>query len=177
MAIEDGLKKIKGIVEQLLDFSRASKTEKEPVALNSLIRRLLVLFQYEAQRRQIVIELELDEEIPCCVADENKISQVFMNLITNALQAMESGGTLRISTALEGELCRIAFGDTGAGIAPEIIPHIFDPFFSTKKVGEGTGLGLSVSRGIIEQHQGELQVESEPGLGTTFTIRLPLGAT
>ena len=177
MAIEDGLKKIKGIVEQLLDFSRASKTEKEPVALNSLIRRLLVLFQYEAQRRQIVIELELDEEIPCCVADENKMSQVFMNLITNALQAMGNGGTLRISTALEGDCCRIAFSDTGEGIAPENIPYIFDPFFSTKKVGEGTGLGLSVSRGIIEQHQGALQVESEPGLGTTFTIRLPLGAT
>jgi len=177
MAIEDGLKKIKGIVEQLLDFSRASRTEKMPVDLNGLINRLLVLFQYEAQRRQIMIELELDQEIPCCVADENKVSQVFMNLITNALQAMDSGGVLRISTALEGEFCRIAFGDTGEGIAPEIIPHIFDPFFSTKKVGEGTGLGLSVSRGIIELHQGTLQVESEPGLGTTFTIRLPLGAT
>ena len=100
-----------------------------------------------------------------------------MNLITNALQAMDNGGMLRISTALEGDCCRIAFSDTGEGITPEIIPHIFDPFFSTKKVGEGTGLGLSVSRGIIEQHQGVLQVESEPGVGTTFTIRIPLGAT
>jgi signal transduction histidine kinase len=174
MAIEDGLKKIKGIVEQLLDFSRVSKTEQKPVDLNSLICRLLVLFQYEAQRREIMVELELDEEIPCCVADENKMSQVFMNLITNALQAMGNGGTLRISTALEGDCCRIAFSDTGQGIAPENIPYIFDPFFSTKKVGEGTGLGLSVSRGIIEQHQGALKVESEPRLGTTFTIHLPL---
>lgn len=173
MAIEDGLKKIKVIVEQLLDFSRASKTEKKPVDLNSLIRRLLVLFQYEAQKREIRIDLDLDRDIPSCVADENKISQVFMNLITNALQAMGDGGSLHISTALEENCCRIAFSDTGEGIAPENIPCIFDPFFSTKKIGEGTGLGLSVSRGIIEQHQGSLQVDSEPGRGTTFTIRIP----
>ena len=173
MAIEDGLKKIKVIVEQLLDFSRASKTEKKPVDLNSLICRLLVLFQYEAQKREIRIGLDLEEDLPNCVADENKIAQVFMNLITNALQAMGNGGILSISTALEEDGCRIAFSDTGEGIAPENIPYIFDPFFSTKKTGEGTGLGLSVSRGIIEQHQGSLQVDSEPGRGTTFTIRIP----
>jgi len=174
MAIEDGLKKIKVIVEQLLDFSRASKTEKKPLDLNSLIRRLLVLFQYEAQRREIKIDLDLDQNIPICVADENKIAQVFINLITNALQAMGDGaGMLRISTRLEEDGCLIAFSDTGEGIAPENLPYIFDPFFSTKKLGEGTGLGLSVSRGIIEQHQGSLQVESEPGRGTRFTIRIP----
>lgn len=173
MAIEDGLKKIKVIVEQLLDFSRASRTEKKPVDLNSLICRLLVLFQYEAQKREIRIDLDLDQGIPSCVADENKIAQVFMNLITNAMQAMGNGGTLGISTALEEDGCRIAFSDTGEGIAPENLPYIFDPFFSTKKTGEGTGLGLSVSRGIIEQHQGSLQVDSEPGRGTTFTIRIP----
>ena len=173
MAIEDGLKKIKVIVEQLLDFSRASKTEKKPLNLNSLICRLLVLFQYEAQKREIRIDLDLDEDVPICVADENKIAQVFMNLITNALQAMGGGGILHISTGQDDNGCRIAFSDTGEGISPENVPYIFDPFFSTKKIGEGTGLGLSVSRGIIEQHQGSLQVDSEPGRGTTFTIRIP----
>lgn len=176
MAIDDGLNKIKVIVEQLLDFSRNSKPERRPVDLNGLIRRLLVLFQYEALKRGIKIELELDESIPPWAADENKISQVFMNLITNALQAMSTGGVLGISTAREGDVCRIAFSDTGAGIPKEVMPYIFDPFFSTKKTGEGTGLGLSVSRGVIEQHQGSIQVESEAGCGTTFTILLPFGA-
>lgn len=176
MAIEDGMQKIKGIVEQLLDFSRASQAEKKPVDINGLIRSLLVIFQYEAQKHRIMVELALDETIPSVAADENKIAQVFINLITNALQAMGHGGVLRISTVRAGNICKIDFSDTGAGISAEIMPYIFDPFFSTKKTGEGTGLGLSVSRGIVEQHQGTLLAESKPGDGTTFTIQLPFGA-
>jgi len=174
LAIEDGLQKINGIVSQLLDFSRASYTEKKSIDINGLINRLLVLLRHTAQKHGIDILMELDKTVPLIFADENKISQVIMNLTINAIQAMSKGGVLTISTKREKHFCQISFNDTGAGIKPEDMPFVFDPFFTTKKTGEGTGLGLSVSRGIIEQHDGTLHVESEPGCGATFTIVLCL---
>jgi len=174
-AIEDGLQKIKHIVAQLLEFSRASDTEKKPVDINNLIHPLLLLVRHEAQNRKIDVRLELDETMLPVIADRNKISQVFMNLAINAIQAMGNGGILTVSTRRVEGFCRISFNDTGEGIRPEDMPFIFDPFFTTKKTGEGTGLGLSVSRGIVEQHDGTLSVESEPGHGATFTILLPVG--
>ena len=173
-AIEDGLKKIKRIVAQLLDFSRASDTEKGAVDVNDLINRILFLLRHDARKCEIDFRLELDETMPLVFVDENKIAQVIMNLTINAIQAMANGGILTICTKLEEDHCCISFRDTGEGIQPETMPFIFDPFFTTKKTGEGTGLGLSVSRGIIEQHGGKMSVESLPGSGTTFTIRLPV---
>ncbi len=172
-AIEDGLRKIKGIVAQLLDFSRSSSTQTKPVQLNDLISRLLLLLRHDIQKRKIEVSLGLSEHLPMVVCDENKIFQVFMNLVINAMQSMEHGGILTISTCCEVGACRISFSDTGEGILPENMPFIFDPFFTTKATGVGTGLGLSVSRGIIEQHDGRFTVESTPGQGATFTIILP----
>jgi signal transduction histidine kinase len=173
-AVNDGLEKIKNIVEQLLDFSRMSVTEKTLVDINSFINRLLVLFNYPMSKKNIVIVNELADDIPPIYIDENKMSQVFMNLIINALQSMDGGGTLTINTGIEDGFCAISVEDTGAGIPPDVMPNIFEPFFTTKGVGEGTGLGLSVSKGIVEQHGGMIEVESAPGEGTVFTIRLPL---
>ncbi|MEW6714423.1 MAG: ATP-binding protein [Nitrospirota bacterium] len=173
-AINDGLQKIKNIVEQLLDFSRMSVTEKTPVDINSMINRLLVFFNYAASKKDIRIVNDYTDDIPPVFIDENKISQVFMNIIMNAVQSMDKGGSLTIRTGIEDGFCVISFKDTGKGIPPEAMANIFEPFFTTKGVGEGTGLGLSVSKGIIEQHGGIIDAVSKVGAGTTFRIKLPV---
>jgi len=173
MAINDGLQKIKNIVEQLLDFSRMTVTEKTSVNINDFIDRLLVLFNYPASRKNIKVVKELAPDAPEILMDENKMSQVLTNIMINALQAMDRGGRLTIRTRMDNGYCAISVSDTGAGIPPDVIPHIFDPFFTTKGVGEGTGLGLSVSKGIVEQHGGMLEVDSKVGAGATFVIKLP----
>lgn len=174
MAINDGLQKIKNIVGHLLDFSRMTVTEKTPVDLNNLINRLLVLLNYPASKKNIEIINDLSDDISEILIDENKMSQVFMNIMINAVQAMDDGGRLTIRTKADDGFCVVTIEDTGGGIAPDIMSHIFDPFFTTKGIGEGTGLGLSVSKGIVEQHGGMIEVDSEIGAGTTFKIKLPL---
>ncbi|MBI5408983.1 MAG: HAMP domain-containing protein [Nitrospirae bacterium] len=173
-AINDGLQKIKNIVEQLLDFSRMSVTEKTPVDINSLINRLLVFFNYAASKKDIRIVNDFADEIPPLLIDGNKMSQVFMNIIINAVQSMEKGGALTIRTGLDNGFCVISFEDTGKGMPPEVMANVFEPFITTKGVGEGTGLGLSVSKGIVEQHGGIIDVDSKVGVGTTFRIKLPV---
>lgn len=174
LAINDGLQKIKNIVEQLLDFSRMTVTEKRPVDLNKLISRLLVLLSYPASKKNIKVVNDLSANIPEVSIDENKMAQVFINIMINALQAMDGGGILTIRTRKNNEYCEVSIEDAGTGIPPEIMSNIFDPFFTTKGVGEGTGLGLSVSKGIVEQHGGIIEVDSKVGVGTTFRIKLPL---
>ena len=174
MAINDGLQKIKNIVGHLLDFSRMTVTEKTPVDLNNLINRLLVLLNYPASKKNIEIINDLSDDISEILIDENKMSQVFMNIMINAVQAMDDGGRLTIRTKADDGFCVVSIEDTGAGISRDIMSHIFDPFFTTKGIGEGTGLGLSVSKGIVEQHGGMIEVDSEVGAGTTFKIKLPL---
>lgn len=174
MAINDGLQKIKNIVGHLLDFSRMTVTEKTPVDLNNLINRLLVLLNYPASKKNIEIINDLSDDISEILIDENKMSQVFMNIMINAVQAMDDGGRLTIRTKADDGFCVVSIEDTGGGIAPDIMLNIFDPFFTTKGVGQGTGLGLSVSKGIVEQHGGMIEVDSEIGAGTTFKIKLPL---
>jgi two-component system NtrC family sensor kinase len=108
------------------------------------------------------------------LGDENQLQQVFLNIMLNAYQAMPNGGQLRIASRADGKEVQVIFADTGSGISQENLKRIFDPFFTTKEVGEGTGLGLSISYGIIEQHGGTIEVESEPGTGSTFTVKLPI---
>jgi len=124
--------------------------------------------------QNIETTIRLEEGLPHLFIDESQIQQVLVNLITNAVQATSPGGRLFIASRLgkERDSVEISVMDTGKGITPEFLPHIFDPFFSTKGEG-GTGLGLSVSYGIIKQHKGEIRVESKVGVGTTFTVELP----
>lgn len=171
--IDDSLKKMKHIVEQLLDFSRTSKTGKEHVNLNEMIENLLILIGYEAQRRNIKISCEFDNRLTGIKLSENKISQVIMNIAINAFQSMPEGGVFLIKTTKEHCGCTISLKDTGCGISEDILPYIFDPFFSTKENGGGTGLGLSVSKGIIEQHGGAIKVHTRQGEGSEFIIYLP----
>jgi signal transduction histidine kinase len=172
--INDSLDRIKNIVEQLLNFSKMTVAEKSPVALNNLVTRQLILLNYYISGKDIKVVKELSEQLPRLELDENKMGQVVMNIMINAIQAMDNGGVLTIRTGRDNGFCEIDVEDTGRGMPADIMNNIFDPFFTTKGTGEGTGLGLSVSKGIVEQHGGIIEVDSVVNAGTKFRIRLPV---
>ncbi len=167
------------IVQNLLTFARRRRAQKEPSNLNTLIERVLELRNYDLRVRNIETELDLDPALPETMVDANQMQQVFLNIIINAEQAMRGDGdqgTLRIRTSADDRNVTVAFQDTGPGMSAETVRRIFDPFFTTKEAGEGTGLGLTISYGIIEDHGGRIWAESGPGRGTTFLIELPIVA-
>ena len=166
------------IVRGLLDFARQSEPQKELTDVNRIIEAALTLTKNQlakASEKKILVEKELGD-LPTIQVDPNQILEVFVNILINAVDAMPQRGTLKVmSRKLEFEpFMEIRFTDTGCGIPPENLTKIFDPFFTTKEVGKGTGLGLAVSHGVIERHNGTIDVESEVGQGTTFIIKLPL---
>ncbi|BCA54347.1 putative Histidine kinase [Nitrospira sp. KM1] len=173
-SMEDGVRRVQKIVRQLLDFSQQHEPEFNLTDINEVIDRVLVLTTHLFAPNRIGLVTVPGHALPSLLVDRHMIEQVLMNLILNAVQAMKTGGTLTIRTAVEEGVCRIEVTDTGSGIAPAVLPRIFDPFFTTKGEGEGTGLGLSVSLGIVERHGGKILVASELGRGTTFTLCLPV---
>jgi len=162
-----------GIVRGLLDFARERAVATEPLDLNEVVRQTLRLLGNRRAFQQITIEEELAEDLPNVDGDMNQLQQVVLNLSLNACEAMPDGGTLTVRTSVKSGRVLVRVADTGCGIRHEHLSQIFEPFFSTKPVGKGTGLGLSISYGIIQQHGGALEVASEEGAGTTFTITLP----
>ncbi|MBZ0156128.1 MAG: cache domain-containing protein [Alphaproteobacteria bacterium] len=164
------INRISKILKQLSGFSKMPVGEEKSCRINEIIEASLNLIQYDKKAKDVVIIKELDSSLPEITVDGNQLSQVFVNLILNAMDAMQEGGTLTVrSMAKDGDLV-IQFEDTGTGIPAEDLSKIFDPFFTTKE--KGTGLGLAVSYNIIKKMNGTLSVESEPGGGTTFTIVL-----
>ena len=165
----------KQIVTDLLQFSRGYESTKAYSSLNRSIDDVVQIFKHQLKKQRIKLKLELDPDMPDINFDENKIKQVFVNLIMNACQAVDKNGEIRISSQYDQQenLVRITVFDNGYGMETEVRDKIFDPFFSTKKTGEGTGLGLSVSYGIIQDHGGEISVKSEPGKWTEFSVLLP----
>ncbi len=163
----------KRIVQSLLDFARHSKPEPRRVNVNDVIDASLEL-SHQSTRSNIYLIKEYSPNLPPVLADINQLQQVFLNILLNAYDAMSNGGTLRIVTGLVMDRVDIAFSDTGVGIPSENLTRIFDPFFTTKEVGKGTGLGLSISYGIVEQHGGTIEVKSQVGEGSTFTVHLPV---
>ena len=166
------------IVNSLLNFSRTSSAEFSNVDLNRVIQDTLTLLEHQFKTARIHVVPELDPQLPPILGNTGKLQQVFLNLFLNAKDAMPSGGTLTITTG-NGHNVRVVVSDTGSGIAQEHIHRIYDPFFTTKnkpKSGHsgGTGLGLSVTYGIIQEHAGKIQVDSAPGRGTTFTMEFPM---
>lgn len=168
----DGTERVKDIVQGLKSFSRIDNADEASADLHDGIDSTLKVVANEL-KYNCTIEKEYGE-LPAVRCNLAKINQVFMNLLVNAGQAMEEQGTITIRTSVEAGYARIDFQDTGSGIPEDKIGSIFDPFFTTKDVGSGTGLGLSISHGIVEEHNGTLTVESKVGVGTTFTIRLPI---
>ena len=164
----------KGIIQNLLDFARRSKPSLQPTNVNEVLEAACALIEHQISLDNVVVTKGYDPHLPQVLADANQLQQVFVNIIINARDAMPRGGTLRLITRSLGDEVHIIFSDTGIGIPPENIKRIFDPFFTTKEVGQGTGLGLSVSYGIVEQHGGTIEVKSEVGVGTTFIVKLPV---
>jgi len=171
--INSGLERIQGIIKQLLDFSKKTSLTISPVSVDKLLNNVLKLVEYSANKKGIEIIKNPSDGIPDIMVDCNKMEQVFLNITLNAIQAMNGPGKLTIETSQFNGNCVISFRDTGPGIPPEIMPYIFDPFFTTKPVGEGTGLGLSVSKSIVEQHGGRITVSSTEGM-TEFRIEIPI---
>ncbi|EPR41757.1 integral membrane sensor signal transduction histidine kinase [Desulfovibrio sp. X2] len=173
--VEHEVTRIQEIVSHLLDFSKPKKVEPERAQLNDVVKGALRLVNNMLHVSNMHAELELAESLDPVRVNAPQIQQVLVNLVTNAIQAMSEGGTVRLATSASPEpgFARITVTDTGKGIPPEHLPHIFDPFFSTKGV-EGSGLGLSVSYGIVKNHGGRLHAESVVGQGTVFTVDLPL---
>ncbi len=166
------------IANGLLNFSRTSTTEFRETHLNQVILDTLSLLEHQFKTAQIAVDLDLTDELPAISGNPGKLQQVFLNLLLNAKEAMPSGGRLRVATLVNGHVEALV-SDSGAGIAPEHMKRIYDPFFTTKttpKPGDkrGTGLGLAVSYGIIQEHAGKIHVESAVGAGTTFHLEFPL---
>lgn len=143
-----------------------------PLVNNSLLREVSLLTRAQAKTGRVEI-IEEYGEIPKMIGDPNQLKQVFVNIINNAIHAMPEGGKLHIITSSLNDTISVIFSDTGEGIPDDVLPRIFEPFFTTKRE-KGTGLGLSISYRIIQDHGGRIDVESEEGKGTTFSIRLPV---
>ncbi len=167
------------IVNGLLNFSRTGGSEFHPVDLNAVVRETLALVEHQLKTARIELVTDFDPELPPIHGNSGKLQQVFLNLFLNAKDAMGTGGgRLRVRTGFNGAVS-VAIEDSGSGIAPEHVRRIYDPFFTTKtapKEGErrGTGLGLAVTYGIVQEHAGKIHVESRPGAGTTFALEFPL---
>jgi signal transduction histidine kinase len=172
--MEDGLHRVQRIVRQLLDFSQQRELELTMADIHPILDRVVVLTEHAFVERHAVLKKTYDETLPLILVDAPMIEQVIMNLVLNAVQSLHKEGYVSLRTRMHKEIYEIIVEDNGCGIALKIRPHIFDPFFTTKGTGEGTGLGLSVSLGIVQRHGGEMLVESEEGKGTRFTVRLPL---
>jgi len=174
--IEKHTENCRRIVADLLDFSRSRKAEinKQPASINSIIENVLSMVHQQFLKKQINLCCTLADDIPPCLVDSRRMKQVLLNLIMNAGQAIDNRGDITIRTRTENSSVLVEIEDSGPGIGKDVLDKIFDPFFSTKEPGEGTGLGLSVSYGIIQEHDGEITVQSSPGHGALFTIRLPI---
>jgi hypothetical protein len=161
------------IINHLLNFSRSGSSEFEALDVNKVLSDVFSLLEHQLDRSSIRVRRELSERLPPVRGNENRLQQVFFNLVLNARDAMPAGGWLTLSSEADGDTVVVQVKDTGHGIRKEDIKRIYDPFFTTKGIGRGTGLGLSVSYGIVQEHGGAIFVESTPGKGTTFQVALP----
>lgn len=179
--IEGGVRHVNEVIEHLLMFARPGPAEQRAVDVGSVIEDTLRFLRHETNNAGVKLEKRIPDTLPPVMADENHIKQVFINIVINAIQAMEPyKGRFRISALCredgDGEIVEVAFADNGCGMTEEQRNRVFEPFYTTKQPGSGvggTGLGMAVSYGIVQQHGGAIEVESEPGRGTTFRIALP----
>jgi signal transduction histidine kinase len=172
--IVDGLNRIERTINTLLNFSRQRDMSLEETSLNHNLKHVVELVGYQLRRAGIEVRFDLDESGAVVLADHFQMEQLFLNLVLNAVQAMPRGGELVLRTRVGERTVSAEVGDTGPGIPEDIRDRIFDPFFTTREVGEGTGLGLSVSDTITAAHGGKIEVHSTVGVGTVFRVELPL---
>jgi two-component system NtrC family sensor kinase len=171
--IEVQTERVSRIIKNLLNFAHnPAESAFHKVSIANSLQEIISLIEYKLKAMNIKLEMDLGAVKPIWGQGE-RLQQVFINIILNAIDAMPKGGMLRIRAVQEGQDVIVKIADTGTGIQPQHLAHIFDPFFTTKGIGKGTGLGLSISYAIIKEHEGHLQVESEVGKGTCFTILIP----
>jgi two-component system NtrC family sensor kinase len=179
--IAESTVRVRDIVKGLLDFSRQTELDREPTDVNRLVRSVISAMENQALIKGVTLEFNPGEDLPMITVDRNQFQSVVINLIINALDATEQGGTISASTGISvsasdtgQKAVEISIADTGCGIAPENLDKLFEPFFTTKEVGKGTGLGLAVTYGIVQRHGGTIRVQSELGHGSTFTVWIPV---
>ena len=164
----------KGIIDNLLSFSRKSDGSAVEVDMNAILLEILELLRHQQGYRQAKVIMDLKEDLPHVLGDPSGLRQVCMNLLVNAHQAIKDGGLLELKSEVSTDaMVAISIRDTGCGIAQDAIDRIWDPFFTTKEVGKGVGLGLALTYNIVKRHGGEIQVESRLGDGSQFTVLLP----
>ncbi|HBG21349.1 MAG TPA: hypothetical protein DDY32_19310 [Desulfobulbaceae bacterium] len=167
--------RMKNLIRSLRDFNQPSSGRKALMDVHSSIDSLLLLYKSDFNRKNISIELHYAERLPQIMAIHDQIKQVLLNLLNNAVDAcLNHGGVITIGTWQEGGRVAVAIGDSGVGIASDKMNLIFQPFYTTKPEVKGTGLGLSVCHGIVQHHGGEIQIKSQLGQGSTFTVLLPI---
>lgn len=169
------VERITKVMNQLLSFARRRTPERRAVDVGAIVEESLEMFQERIAQSRITVDKTIASSLPPVLADRDQLIQVLINLVMNSLHAMPEGGTLRVSLGRESGCVRLEVADTGHGMTEEVRSKVFDPFFTTKEFGKGTGLGLTVVKGIIEEHGGAISLESAVAQGTTFTIRLPFG--
>jgi len=172
--IHDGMTRIERTVANLLGFSRQRGINPEPTSINHSLRHVTELVQFQARKAKVRIAFDLDPEEPQASADHFQMEQLFLNLVLNAIQAMPDGGLLTLRTRRAEGRVVAEVRDTGGGIPDSIRERIFDPFFTTREVGEGTGLGLTVSDSIVTAHGGRIEAQSLPGKGSVFRVSFPI---
>jgi two-component system NtrC family sensor kinase len=173
--------RVRKIVKGLLDFSHQTELDREPTDVNRLVRFTTSLVENQALLKGVSLNFEPGDSLPLMTLDRNQMQSVLLNIVINALDATEPGGSITVTTGIgvsadkpDQKGVEIVCTDTGCGIPPENLDKLFDPFFTTKETGRGTGLGLSVSYGIVEHHGGTIWVKSKVGRGSTFTVWLPI---
>jgi signal transduction histidine kinase len=168
----EGLQRVRDIVQNLRDFAHLDEAAFKEADLNAALESALEVLCHEIKKKDVRVD-RLLQPVPPLLCHPGKINQVFLHLLANALDASRSGGVITVRSRLDGDSTVVEIEDNGCGIPEEHLPRLFEPFFTTKPVGEGTGLGLSVSFGIVRDHGGTLEVESEVRRGSTFRVRLP----
>jgi two-component system, NtrC family, sensor kinase len=164
-----------GIIRNLLDFAREGESKIEPLDLGQIIQETVRLAGNQIKISGAHLEVSVLPQLPRIHGDHQQLTQVFLNIVLNAIDVIPKGGRIQISVAQEGpNFLAVKISDNGPGIPEHILPNVFDPFFTTKKKGKGTGLGLSVSHGIVARHGGQIRADSQVGVGTTFTVILPV---
>lgn len=172
--IDQEAQRLSQFTRGLLTFARRDEGERGEADVNQVLREVMAFLRYEAQKRSVTVVEELDFHLASAATDANRLKQVFINLIMNALQAMEGGGTLLIRSSMKAfDVVEVTIADTGFGIPSQLLPSLFTPFFTTKGPGEGTGLGLFITKKLVEHDGGTIVVRSKEGEGTTFVITLP----
>jgi len=169
--------RIANLIKQLLEFARPRKPNYTKVDVNKEIAHVVELLRHQFEKSNIKLNLKFSNDLPYIWADCSQIHQVFLNIIVNAIQAINENGLIEIETFAKDGYVNIKFKDNGVGILPEHLDKIFEPFFTTKEAGKGTGLGLAVSKRIMDEHRGKIEVESTPGKGTIFTVKFPTYTT